>query len=112
MKIISRAWGAFNENMKDVDRLLAIHGDITGDTPGRRYGVEVLNKSAVMLITSCWEAFCEDLSRGAVGFLLSKVEQASEFPSDVRWRIARRLQSDKDERRLWGLAGDGWKQEI
>ncbi len=98
--------------MKDVDQLLAIHGDKAGDRPGRKHGVEVLNKSAVMLMTACWEAFCEDLCQEAVNFLLENVKQASELPPDVRWGIARSLRNDKDERRLWVLADKGWKPEV
>lgn len=35
------------ENMGDVQRLLVIHEELTGEDRGRRTGVEVLNKSGV-----------------------------------------------------------------
>lgn len=112
MKIHSSAIETFNENMKDVDRLLTIHRDLSGDSAGRKHGVQVLNKAAILLITACWEAFCEDLCRQAVLFLLGKVEGPNEFPSSVRWTVARRLRADKNESRVWSLAGDGWKNEV
>ncbi len=112
MLIKSVSWGAFKENLSDVDRLTEIHADISGDTPGRKYGVEVLNKSAIVLITACWEVFCEDLCREAFDFMLRHVKTPGGVPADVRWKLGRVLREDKDERRVWSLAGEGWKAEL
>ena len=48
----SQARQAFDRNVMDVERLLEIHADVGGDVQGRRFGLEVLNKSAVVLITA------------------------------------------------------------
>src|SRR6266404_6762364 len=55
----SKAKMTFDQNCADVDRLLEIHADLAGPAPGRKFGVEVLNKSAVVLICAFWEAFVE-----------------------------------------------------
>lgn len=60
--MVSLARKRFDENCGDVTRLLEIHGQIAGDAPGRKYRLEVLNKSAVVLITAFWEAYCEDIA--------------------------------------------------
>jgi hypothetical protein len=55
----SQARIAFENNRKDVERLMEIHGDLAGDTPGRKHGVEVLNKSR-------WGGGCDETSSGIV----------------------------------------------
>ena len=50
----SQARVAFDENVKDVQALIKLHKEKGGDSPGRRYGLEVLNKSALVLITAFW----------------------------------------------------------
>jgi hypothetical protein len=57
----SAAWTQFVANCADIDQLLTIHTDIGGGSAGRRK-LEVLNKSAIVLITAYWEAYCEDVS--------------------------------------------------
>jgi hypothetical protein len=58
----SKARSAFDQNAADIQRLLDLHQRVGGDSRGRRYGLEVLNKSAIVLITAFWEAYCEDLA--------------------------------------------------
>jgi hypothetical protein len=45
--VVSKARAAFDDNCKDIDKLLDVHGDVTGTNRGQRYGLEVLNKSCV-----------------------------------------------------------------
>ena len=39
----------FKSNLKEMFRLVEIHGEITGDKAGRRHNVEVLNKAAIVV---------------------------------------------------------------
>jgi hypothetical protein len=105
----SQARIAFENNRQDVERLMEIHGDLAGDTPGRKHGVEVLNKSAIVLMCAVWEAYCEDLAAEAVDHLVTNAKDASALPKALRKTIAAELQGDKNELAVWGLAGDGWK---
>ena len=60
------------ENMREVNRLLEIHWELTGGQPGRRHGVEVLNKSAIVLITACWESLVEDFKERTGGHPIAR----------------------------------------
>ena len=51
----------FDENVKEVRNLLDIHRKVAKKTPGRKYNVEVLNKSGVVLLVACWESYVEHL---------------------------------------------------
>ncbi len=96
------------ENMDEVKSLLEIHRYVGGDGPGRKVGVEVLNKSAVVLVVACWEAFVEDLSDNALKFMIDNASSHTVFPQDVLERVA----SKNSGLNAWKLAGDGWKTAL
>lgn len=99
----------FIENMRDVERLLEIHQVLTGDAQGRRYRVEVLNKSALVLISACWEAVIEDIACEGFDFLLSNASNHRDIPRNVRVLASDSLRNAKDRSRVWELADDGWR---
>ncbi len=99
-------------NLREVRRLTAIHTTVAGSGPGHKHDVEVLNKSAVVLLVACWEAFVEDLATVAFNELLAAATTPSIFPARVLALASKPLREDADERRVWELAGDGWKQVL
>lgn len=106
----SAAYGAFTSNRADVDRLMQLHRDISGSAPGRKYGVAVLNKSAVVLLCAAWEAYCEDIVSEVVQHYVDHAPDANALPQVLRNRIATDLHNDK--MRMWTLAGDGWRNVL
>ena len=96
-------------NLKEVKRLLEIHTQISGQTVGARHNVEVLNKSGIVLLVACWEAYVEDLASVSFHLLLRRAKQPNDFPGTVLVLASRSLRENKDERRVWELAGEGWK---
>lgn len=108
----STARKAFDKNAEDVDRLLEIHQHLGGDAKGRRFRLEVLNKSAVILITAFWEAYCEDIAAEALEHIINNVADASQLPTELKKRIAKELKADQNEIAMWGLAGEGWKARV
>ncbi len=93
-------------NISEVSGLLRIHTELTGQGPGRRHAVEVLNKSGIVLVVACWEAFIEDLVASALKVMIDSVEDPNAFPQEVLERVASKVQGMK----AWNLAKDGWKQ--
>jgi len=92
-------------NIAEVRRLLEIHETLTGKGPGKRHNVQVLNKSAIILLVACWEAFVEDLCEAAFDFMLKEAPGHSAFPDSVLERVGSKHQGLK----AWDLAGAGWK---
>jgi hypothetical protein len=82
---------------------------IIGGKRGRPPNLEVLNKSAVVLLVACWEAYVEDLASNSFDFLLANAISPDAFPSKVLATASRPLREDQDEREVWKLAGEGWK---
>ena len=108
----SKARKAFDQSADDVTRLIAIHTDLGGKGPGRRYQLEVLNKSAIVLITAIWEAYCEDIAEEAIEHFVNSVSSATELPKELKKSIATRLKNAQHELAVWDLADDGWKTVV
>ncbi len=97
------------DNLSEVYRLLDIHTEVSGHTRGRKFGVEVLNKSAIVLLVACWESYIEDLANVSFQLLLRNAKRPELFPYDVLVRVSNPLREAKDEREVWKLAGSEWK---
>ena len=108
----SKSRAAFDKNAKDIERLLEIHADVGGDAKGRRYGLEVLNKSAIILVTAIWEAYCEDIATEALRHLVAHVPKGTDLPKELKKRIAVDLKAEHHELAMWELADKGWKARV
>lgn len=108
----SNAWNAFLANAEDIERLLKLHEREGGIQRGRRFGLEVLNKSAIVLITSFWEAYCEDIAAEGLNHLIEHAPGASALPEQLRKVIAKELKEHQHELRVWDLAGEGWRDVL
>ena len=106
----SKARKAIDENVKDITRLLQLHQDEGGTEQGRRYGLEVLNKSAIVLLTSFWEAYCEDIAEEALLHIVENAPSADDLPEDLRKIIAKQLKAESHELAVWKLSGEGWRK--
>jgi len=108
----SKARDAFDKSCKDVDRLLEIHEHLGGKEKGRRYQLEVLNKSAIVLITAIWEAYCEDITSEAIEHIVKESPNAQALTEEIRKSVAKELKRDNHDLAVWGLADDGWRSVL
>ncbi len=107
----SQAANTFATSSEEVAQLTDIHERISGKERGRRH-LEVLNKSAIVLLCAIWEAYCEDVADEALRHLLANLRDPSALPEPLRKRIAKELKEDKHELSPWRVAGDGWKGHL
>ncbi len=96
------------DNLREVDRLQKIHFQITTRGPGRRHEVQVLHKSAIVLLVACWEAYVEDLVSAALEHMISVTKDHKIFPKEVLHLVALSHSGLK----AWDLAGSGWKRAL
>lgn len=108
VEAINKHVNALINNLEEVDRLVDIHSQITKTGPGRRHDVEVLNKSGIVLLVACWEAYVEDLSEAVLDHMLSAGKGHSVFPDSVLERVS----SAYSGKKAFELAGDGWKKAL
>jgi hypothetical protein len=105
----SKARKAFDQSCLDIDRLLQIHGQLGGAAAGRRYQLEVLNKSAIVLITAIWEAYCEDIVSEGIQHIVTHSASADLLSKTIRKTIAKELKADLNELAIWQIADNGWR---
>lgn len=105
----SKARIALDQNLKDVEGLLKLHEEKGGKAPGRRYGLEVLNKSAVVLITSFWEAYCEDIAEEGLECIVTHAKTADALPKEIKKVIAKELKADLNELAIWSISDGKWR---
>ena len=96
------------DNLKESLSVLDIHEKVSGQGRGRKHGVEVLNKSALVLIVACWEAYVEDTIDSALTFMIDNCTDHTVFPKNVLDRVS----SGKQGPKAWDLAGEGWKDAL
>jgi hypothetical protein len=96
-------------NVSDVERLIEIHAQLTGAAKGRRHNVAILNKSGIVLVVACWEAFVEDLAVSAFDWLLARADSPAAFPKKVLTLSSKELREAPDANRVWELADGGWR---
>jgi hypothetical protein len=96
------------ENVNEVRLLLTMHMVLGGQGPGRRRNIEVLNKSAIVLVVACWEAFVEDTATAALEFMIDRAASHTALPTSVLDRVG----SKYSGLNAWRLAGDGWKTAL
>lgn len=108
----SKAKQGFDQNKKDIDELWVIHESVAGGGVGRKHGVDVLNRSAIVFVTACWESFIEDLAAEAFDFMLANVPTADKIPTKVRDYATKPLFDQKDSRKVWDLADAGWRSVL
>jgi hypothetical protein len=102
----------FFKNLKQVHRLLEIHAKIAGAGPGYKHDVEVLNKSAIVLLIACWESFVEDLAETAFTILLRRAKNHQVFSKKVLAESAKALKESHNPCHIWDLAGEGWRSVL
>lgn len=105
----SKARIALDKNLKDVEALLKLHEEKSGCSPGRRYGLEVLNKSAIVLITSYWEAYCEDIAEEGLECIVTHAKTSDALPKEIKKIIAKELKEDRNELAIWEISDDKWR---
>ena len=87
-------------------------GNFGGSAKGRRHRLEVLNKSAIVLITAIWEAYCEDIAAEAIDHLIRHAPSASALPKELKKRVAKELKTNANELAIWSIADTGWKHTV
>lgn len=98
---------SLRKNRREINRLLEIHTEIAGDGPGYKHNVQVLNKSAIVLLLACWEAYIEDLAENCFKMMLSNPRAPNIFPEHVLAIAAKEIK--KNDIDIWQIANSGWK---
>jgi hypothetical protein len=111
------ALASFIANISEVRRLYGIVRALSGGKRGARAEEteapkRIFNKSALVLLVACWEAFVEDVALAAFESMLRSAKGPSAYPKKVLAIAAKPLRDSPDERKVWELAGEGWRDVL
>lgn len=96
------------DNMRDIETLSELFKLKTGAKRGRRaQNIQVIHKSAIVLLVACWEAYVEDLLKMSFKYFVRHCTDPSRVSNGVRKEILKSI-----GQRTWDLAGNGWKRVL
>ncbi len=108
----------YNTQKQEVARLLKFHAQLHGVEPaakGRRAAdLEVLHRSAVVLLTACWESFIENILKESIGIIVRDLPDPFALHHELLAAVAASKSSKlsvsvKHELYPWYFVGDGWR---
>lgn len=100
------------KNRTEIQSLLDIHKQLAGNASKKKHNLEVLHKSAIVLLVACWEAYVEDLADLSFDFLMKNAKSPNDFPKKVLSIAGSSLKADKNDSKIWDLAGEGWRKTL
>ncbi len=104
----------FDENANDIHRLIDFYetAEVLCEEKldSLPTNVDVVLKSALVLLVSFWEAYLEDIVSEAVEHLVSNLPDATNLPKDLKRHLASDLKKEPNELAVWSLSGDGWRE--
>ena len=65
-----------------------------------------------MLITSFWEAYCEDLAEDGLDAIVEHAPTSDVLPKEIKKPIANRLKADPNDLAVWQVADGKWRQVL
>lgn len=94
--------------LRDVDRLIALHGQLSRRANGRR-GLGHITRSGLVMLCAAWELYVEDVLVEVVGFLVNRCDSPKELPKPMQKTIAKFVKDHIHELKPLELAGNGWE---
>jgi len=105
----SKARATLAANKDDLERLWELHGQEAGNTPGRKYNVDVLNRAAVVMVCAAWEAYCEDVVSEAIDTIVADCQDHALLPAYLKTHVSKRIKTAAHDHSAWDMAGNGWR---
>ena len=110
----SNARRQFDENASDIDHLVDLREgaaylyEANGEAAPE--GIDVLFRSAVVLMVSHWEAYVEDICHEGLDHMVAHLTDPKKLPKELKKQAAKELKASQNEIAVWDLAGDRWKE--
>ncbi len=114
---------SFMKNMEELETIIAVYSHLSANPlinpenpEGRAYDIDILIKSAIVFIVTCWDEFIKQLVEYAFNFMLTNAYDSDVFPIQVKMIASEKLSSkpmtESWKKDIWRLAGDGWKEVL
>ena len=103
----SISYKTFNNNLKQVDRLLKAYVDMRPPTKGRKY-LDHFSRAALLFLCSSWEVYIEQVANESGNIISKKLSGPAELPETVKKTLCSIVKCSKHELSPVSFAND-WK---
>ena len=103
----SRAYGVFNKNLKQVDKLIQAFHDLRPPTRGRKH-LDHFTRAALLFLCSSWEVYLEQIAMESCATISKRLSAPTELPERVLKTISQSIKDSKHELEPVRFATD-WK---
>lgn len=69
-------------------------------------------KNLIINICASFEVFLEETLVQSIDFISEKAESSKEIPANIKVRIAENLINKSDNRQIWEISDDGWRNHL
>ncbi|ENM5791934.1 hypothetical protein V4V45_003850 [Vibrio mimicus] len=104
----SQAFRKFRRNLKDVERLIKAHDELSPNHRGKR-ALGHINRSGVIMLCAAWEVYCEEVLVECVKYISVNLDAPGELPIPVQKHLSKLVREAKTETKPMELAGEGWR---
>ena len=116
----SESRARFEKNFQDIDQLIDIYKSLLfleedeDDEEESDFSSHksVVLRSSIVLMVSHWEAYVEDICSEAIDYIVENASSSDGLPKSLRQQISKEVKEDKNELRVWDLAGEKWRDVI
>ena len=106
----SKAFGVFNRNVKQVDKLIDAYNSLKTPQRGRKY-LDHLTRSALVFLCSSWEVYLEQITVECCEIIARRLNSPKDLPEQVRKSISSAIKNAKHDLEPVTFAMD-WKNTI
>lgn len=82
------------------------------DTGTKNKKRQALYKASIIFICASLETFLEVAIENSLKFIIDNIEKSDSLPENLKLRISKRLNESKDEREIWKISDQKWKDEL
>lgn len=104
----SKAYKVFNNNLKQVDRLLKAFVEMRPPTRGRKF-LDHFTRAALIFLCSSWEVYIEQVANESGIIISKKLNKPADLPDTVKKNISTIVKSSNHELSPINFADD-WKE--
>lgn len=108
MYMPSKAFGVFNRNVKQVDKLIDAYNSLKTPQRGRKY-LDHLTRSALVFLCSSWEVYLEQITVECCEIIARRLNSPKDLPEQVRKSISSAIKNAKHDLEPVTFAMD-WKK--
>lgn len=103
----SKAYGVFQKNIKQVDKMLEAYDDKKLPTPGRKH-LDHFTRAALLFLCSAWEVYIEQIALEGAEVIANRAKYPDDLPSPVKKRLSDKVKNASHELEPIRIASN-WK---